>query len=138
MTMRRRRPRYASGPPAPGGKPPTEPLPIIDLHPTPLPQPGPPPTRESTLADLQTGFASLTEDELALARLWLVGEDLDDVCYMFRMSEKKVRALWRSMRGKVRFALLDESERAAEAPDPAPAPPSTTDSPREPGGASPR
>ena len=36
----------------------------IDLYPNPLPPPGPPVTRDSTLADLQTGFASLTDNEL--------------------------------------------------------------------------
>lgn len=112
---RRRRSRYDSGPPAPGGKPPTEPMPVIELYPNPLPPPGPPETRESTLADLQTGFASLTEDELTLARLWLVGEELDDICHILRGSEKKVRALWRDMRRKVRYVLLDEVERAADA-----------------------
>lgn len=121
--MRRRRPLRDSGPPARGGQPPTEPLPIIGLYPNPLPPPGPPETRESTLADLQTGFASLTEDELALARLWLVGEPLEDICYAFDMSEKKVRALWRGMRRKVRYALLDEAERACEEPRPAKAAP---------------
>jgi hypothetical protein len=116
MTMRRRRrSRYDSGPPAPGGTPPAEPLEIIELYPNPLPPPGPPPTRESTLAELHAGFASLTDDELALARLWLVGEDLEDACHAMRVSEKKLRALWRSMRGKVRYALLDDAERAADA-----------------------
>jgi DNA-binding CsgD family transcriptional regulator len=95
-------------------------------------------TRESTLADLQTGLASLTDDELALARLWLVGEALEDICYILKLREKKVRMLWQSMRRKVRFALLDEAERAAEALPPAtPDAPPHTGTPKETEGTSP-
>lgn len=134
--MRRRRDdRWA--PPAPGGKPPTEPVEPIDLYPNPLPPPGPPVTRESTLADLQTGFASLTDEELKLARLWLVGETVDDACCILKMREKKLRMLWRSMRRKVRDALLDETTRVAEAPPAAPDSPPNTGKPRETGGTSP-
>ncbi|WP_171474308.1 helix-turn-helix transcriptional regulator [Frigoriglobus tundricola] len=80
-------------------------MPIIELYPNPLPPPGPPVTRESTLADLQTGLASLTDDELKVARLWLVGETLDDVCCILQMREKMVRKLWQSMRRKLSNAL---------------------------------
>jgi len=133
---RRRDDRWA--PPPRGAKPPTEPVEPIDLYPNPLPPPGPPVTRESTLADLQTGFASLTDEELKVARLWLVGESLDDICYLLNMREKAVKALWQRMRGKVRFALLDEAERTFESPLPAtPIPPSSTGTPQETEGTSP-
>jgi DNA-binding CsgD family transcriptional regulator len=89
---------------------------IIDLYPNPLPPPGPPVTRESTLADLQTGFGSLTDDELKVARLWLVGETLDEVCCILQMREKRVLELWRSMRRKLRLALLDKAARVTELP----------------------
>ena len=102
--MGRRRPdRWA--PPAHGGKPPTEPMPIIDLYPKPLPPPGPPVTRASTLAALQTGLTSLTEDELKVARLWLLGHGFDDVCHLLQMDAKVTRNHWRSMRRKLRDAL---------------------------------
>ena len=133
---RRRRDRWA--PPLPGGKPPTEPLPIIELQPNPLPPPRPPVTREDTLADLQIAFASLTEDELKLARLWLVGESLDDVCSILRMREKAVRALWQSMRRKLRLALLDEPQAASNTPDSTtPEPQPSTGTPQGTGGNAP-
>lgn len=136
--MRRRRDdRWA--PPLPGAKAPTEPVEIIELYPNPLPPPGPPETRESTLADIQAGFAALTDDELALARLWLVGESVEDACSILKVREKKLLKLWRGMRGKVRFALLDEAERAAEfvsAPMVS-SQPASTGTPQETGGTSP-
>jgi DNA-binding CsgD family transcriptional regulator len=104
--MRRRRDRDRWAPPARGGKPPTEPVEPIDLYPNPLPPPRPPETRETMLADLQAGFASLTEDELKVARLWLYGRSLADVCHFLKLSEKMARTLWRSMRRKLRDALV--------------------------------
>jgi hypothetical protein len=134
--MRRRRDdRWA--PPPPGGKPPTEPVEPIDLYPNPLPPPGPPVTRESTLADLQTGFAALTDDELKLARLWLVGETVDDACYILRLREKQMQKVWRSMRRKIRRALLDDAERAAEGPRLAPPVQPKPDAPQGTGDAAP-
>jgi DNA-binding CsgD family transcriptional regulator len=113
-------------------------MPIIELYPNPLPPPGPPVTRESTLVDLQTGLASLTDDELKLARLWLVGETLEDACCILQMREKAVRKLWQGMRRKLRFALLDEAERAAESlPMPAPDPQSNMGMPPGTAGTSP-
>jgi DNA-binding CsgD family transcriptional regulator len=93
---------------------------VYGLYPNPLPPPRPAVTRESTLAELQTGLASLTDDELQVARLWLVGESLERMCCMLRKSEKSVQKLWQSMRRKLRFALLDEAMRATEAPSPLP------------------
>ena len=81
------------------------PLTISEAGPLPLPPPPPPMTREETLAALQTGFASLTEDELRVARLWLLGESFDDVCDLFQMDEKTVRKLWQEMRRKLRIAV---------------------------------
>jgi DNA-binding CsgD family transcriptional regulator len=62
-------------------------------------------TRDDTLAAVQTGFASLTDDELKVARLWLVGKSFNGVCNFLQMDEKVVRSLWRSMRRKLRDAL---------------------------------
>ena len=101
--MSRRNDRWA--PPPRGGKPPTEPIQVIDLYPNPIPLPGPPVTHESTLAELQLGFASLTEDELKIARLWLLGHEFDDVCHLLQMEAKVMRNQWRAMRRKLRDAL---------------------------------
>jgi DNA-binding CsgD family transcriptional regulator len=102
--MGRRKDRWA--PPPRGGKPPTEPVEAIDLYPNPLPPPRPPETRETLLADFHAAFASLTEDELKVARLWLYGRSVDEVCHFLRLSEKSARTLWRSMRRKLRNALM--------------------------------
>jgi DNA-binding CsgD family transcriptional regulator len=93
-------------------------MPSIDLYPNPLPPPRPPATRESMLADVQTGFAALTADELKVARLWLVGEGLEDICCTLRMREKAVQALWHRMRRKLREAVLAGTVPTAEAPAP--------------------
>jgi DNA-binding CsgD family transcriptional regulator len=110
-------------------KPAGPPTQIIDLYPNPLPPPGPPVTRESTLADLLTGFASLTDDEVEVARAWLVGESLEDTCRILERSEKAVRELWQSMRRKLRFALSDDAARVAESPRTAPSEPRTNTEP---------
>ena len=104
--MRRRRHRDRSSAPVPGGKPPTEPAPVFDLYPNPLPPPPPAVTREDTLAALQAGFASLTDDEVKVARLWLVGKSLDAACRFLQMDKRLVRDLWQSMRRKLRLALV--------------------------------
>jgi DNA-binding CsgD family transcriptional regulator len=101
--MGRRRDRWA--PPPRGGKPPTEPMLQIELYPNPEPPPGPPVTRESVLASLQSGLSALTDDELRVARLWLLGHGFLDVCELLRMEPKLARGHWRAMRRKLRDAL---------------------------------
>lgn len=59
----------------------------------------------ATLAQLQAGFASLTEDELRVARLWLMGATIRDASAHLRMKKPALRELWRSMRRKLRAAL---------------------------------
>jgi len=90
--------------PLPGGTRPTEPI-EIELHPNPLP-PERPITREGTLAGVQAGFASLTDEELRVARLWLRGVAFHDVCAKLNLSEKEVRQHWREMRRKLRAGLI--------------------------------
>lgn len=101
--MPRRADRWAD--PAPGGTPPTEPIQVIDLYPNPLPPPPPPLTREASLATIQAGFASLTDDELTLARLWLLGKSVQDVQTRLRLDDKAVGELVRGMRLKLKDAL---------------------------------
>ncbi|HEV3387026.1 MAG TPA: hypothetical protein VG097_19565 [Gemmata sp.] len=81
------------------------PLEIIELYPSPLPPPPPTLTRETALARVQVGFSALSEDEMRLAHLWLIGLSREDACDELGMSEKKVRNLWQHMRWKLRLAL---------------------------------
>ena len=81
------------------------PLEIIELYPSPLPPPPPPITRETSTAQLQAGFAALSDDEMKVAHLWLTGESLEDICDHLDMTEQKVRSLWQHMRYKIRLAL---------------------------------
>jgi hypothetical protein len=134
--MGRRKDRWA--PPGRGEPPPTEPVESIDLYPNPLPPPRPPATRATILADLQVGFAALTEDELRVARLWIFGRSLEDVCYFLDLEEKTAKRLYRSVRRKLRETLMrgaprpgaaalpqtqQEPERAGAAAPPTPAQP---------------
>jgi DNA-binding CsgD family transcriptional regulator len=81
------------------------PLTITEAGPLP-PEPPPPPfDRVAILAGVQAGFASLTDDELRVAQLWLIGESFDDVCDAIQMEEKTVRKLWQDMRRKLRAGL---------------------------------
>jgi DNA-binding CsgD family transcriptional regulator len=81
---------------------------VFDLYPNPLPPPAPPVTRDDTLAAVQTGFASLTDDEVKVARLWLIGKSFNAICSYLQMDEKVVRSIWRSMRRKLRDALKEK------------------------------
>jgi DNA-binding CsgD family transcriptional regulator len=102
--MGRRDDRWA--PPPRGEKPPTTPIGAIDLYPNPQPPPRPPETRETILADLHAGFAALTQDELKVAKLWIYGRSVSDMCYFLQLRAKVVRRLWKSMRRKMRNALI--------------------------------
>lgn len=81
------------------------PLEIVELYPNPLPPPPPPLTREGSLSQVHVGFAALSDDELRVAHLWLIGKSRDDVCRILGMAEEKVRNLWQHMRWKLRLAL---------------------------------
>jgi DNA-binding CsgD family transcriptional regulator len=79
---------------------------VFDLYPNPLPPPPPPVTREATIAALQAGLATLTDDEMKVARLWLIGKSLDATCIFLQMDKQLVRGLWQNMRRKLRDALM--------------------------------
>lgn len=128
--MGNRKDRFA---PPRGAKSPTEPVEPIDLYPNPLPPPRPPETRETILADLHAGFVSLTADELKVAQLWIYGRSLDDVCHFLKLNERTVRKLWRSMRRKLREALIKGNAPSVQL---APVPP-ITGTPQETEGTSP-
>jgi hypothetical protein len=106
--------------PAPprGENPPAEEMPVYDLYPNPLPPPRPPDTRETILADLQAGFAALTESELLVARLWIYGRSLEDVCYFLDLEERTAKKLYRNMRRKMREILMRGAPQPGRVPQP--------------------
>jgi DNA-directed RNA polymerase specialized sigma24 family protein len=61
--------------------------------------------RGQALAGLQAAFASLTDDEVCIARVWLLGQSRSDACRLLRMDEDTAQKLWRSMRRKLRDGL---------------------------------
>jgi DNA-binding CsgD family transcriptional regulator len=138
MTELRSQEELAGAPPLPPVelKPGGSPIEVIDLYPNPLPPPRPPDTRATILADLQAGFASLTDDELKVAQLWVYGRSVDDVCHFLQMDEATVRRLWRSMRRKLREALIAGRAPNANAPV-SPVQPPNTVTPQETEGTSP-
>jgi hypothetical protein len=107
MSRRKRRGRW--DPPTPGGTRPTEPLEIIELYPNPLP---PPPRfdRAAALAGLQTAFALLTDDELRIARVRMLGVPLVDIAETFHLGQDEVEKLWKQARRKLYHALFSEPE----------------------------
>jgi DNA-binding CsgD family transcriptional regulator len=84
---------------------PTVPADPINLYPLPIRE-RPPETRDTILADLQAGFASLTDEELRLARMWLYGRSMKAVCRLLKRDRREVRRLYRSMRRKIYEAIL--------------------------------
>jgi DNA-directed RNA polymerase specialized sigma24 family protein len=134
--MGRRSDRWA--PPARGGKPPTEPIEPIDLYPNPLPPPRPPETRETILADLHAAFASLSEEELKVAQLWVYGRTPSEIGHFLKMSRAEVRRAWKRMRRKLREALISGAGRKGAAPSPSRAPEPSPGTPPGTGGISER
>jgi DNA-directed RNA polymerase specialized sigma24 family protein len=84
-------------------------LEIIELYPNPLP---PPPRfdRGAALAGLQTAFALLTDDELRIARVRMLGVRLTDIAATFRLSTEEVEKLWKQARRKLGNTLFGERE----------------------------
>ncbi len=80
-------------------------LEIIELYPSPPPPPPPPLTRDFTTERLQVGLAALSDEEMKVAHLWLIGEDRVEMCDILGISEAKVKSLWQHMRWKLRLAL---------------------------------
>jgi hypothetical protein len=101
-----------------GAGKPTVSVEVVDAYPNPIPE-RPPETRDTILADLQAGFASLTDEELRLARMWLYGRTLGGACRVLQKEPRAVRKLYRAVRRKLREAIL-----GVPVPPPAPAQPS--------------
>jgi DNA-binding CsgD family transcriptional regulator len=75
------------------------------LHPNPLP---PPPRfdRAAALAGLQAAFALLTDDELRIARVRMLGARLVDIAEEFDLDEQEVAKLWKQARRKLGSTLF--------------------------------
>jgi hypothetical protein len=88
----------------PGGPP----IEIIELYPSPLPPPPPPFDRAGALAGLQTAFALLTNDELRVTRLRMLGVRLVDIGEELEMLDEDVETLWKQARNKLGMAIFGE------------------------------
>jgi DNA-binding CsgD family transcriptional regulator len=86
-------------------RPNSPPLEVTEAGELPPDPPPPPFDRGAILAGLQVGYASLTDDELRVAQLWLLGESLEDVCDLLGRDKKTMRRTWQDIRRKLRDAL---------------------------------
>jgi DNA-binding CsgD family transcriptional regulator len=117
--------------PAPGGTMPTEPIQVIDLYPNPLPPQPPLLTR-----DIQAAFGGMTDAELILARLWLLGKSSREARDQLRMSRDTSDKLIRRIRRKLRDALVTAAPQVGHTPA-TPNPQPNTGTPQETEGSSP-
>lgn len=102
MNRRRRRDHWVD--PLPGGLRP-KPLQIIELDLT----ADPPPTafdRAAAQAGLQAAFATLTDDELQVARLRVLGVRLVDIGAELGLLDEEVELLWKQARCKLGTTLF--------------------------------
>jgi DNA-binding CsgD family transcriptional regulator len=73
--------------------------------------------RDAALRGFQTAFASLTDGELRIARAWLLGQSRSEACRLLHTDEKTAQKLWRSMRRKLRDALISKRSPTDPTPD---------------------
>jgi DNA-directed RNA polymerase specialized sigma24 family protein len=108
MTELRSQEELAGEPPLPYVelRPNSPPLQITEAGPMPLPPPPPPFNREAALAGLQTAFALLTDDELQVARLRMLGVPYDSISEELGMLDDEVEKLWKQARRKLGTALF--------------------------------
>jgi hypothetical protein len=107
------------------------------MYPNPLPPPRPPETRATILADLQAGFASLSEDELKVAQLWIYGRTPSEISHFLKMNKDEVPRVWKRMRRKLREALIAGAGQTDAAASSSRAPEPSTGTPPGTGGTSP-
>ena len=88
----------------PGG-PPVE---IVEGYPNPLPPLRSPPQfkREVALAELQAAFALLTDDELQVAQMRMLGARYIDISEALAIRQERVEKLWKQARRKLGTALF--------------------------------
>jgi DNA-directed RNA polymerase specialized sigma24 family protein len=82
------------------------PITMTEAGPMP-PEPPPPPfDRAAALAKLQAAFAGLSDTELQVARMRLVGFPIWDIGEELEMSDEDVEKLWKLTRSKLGRALF--------------------------------
>lgn len=81
------------------------PLEIIELHPS-SDEPPPPFDRAAALAGLQAAFALLTDDEIQVARLRMLGAPSLDISEELAIRQELVEKLWKRARRKLGAALF--------------------------------
>jgi DNA-binding CsgD family transcriptional regulator len=88
----------------PGG-PPVE---IVEAYPNPLPAPPTerPFSRDHALAGLQAAFALLTDDELQVAQMRMLGAPFIDISEVLAIRQERVEKLWKQARRKLGTALF--------------------------------
>jgi DNA-binding CsgD family transcriptional regulator len=82
------------------------PLEITEAGPLPLPPLPPPFNREAALAGLQTAFAQLTNDELEVARMRMLGIPYVEISEELGMLDDEVETLWKQARRKLGSVLF--------------------------------
>ncbi len=108
MTESRSQEEMAGEPPLPYVelRPKSPPLQISEAGPLPLPSPPPPFDRQAALAGLQAAFAQLTDDELEVARLRMVGIPYDSISEELGLLDEEVEKLWKRARRKLGLSLF--------------------------------
>ena len=91
---------------------------IVEGDPNPLPTPRRPLPfdRNVALAGLHTAFASLTDEELQVARMRMLGAPFLDISEELAMRLERVEKLWKQARRKLGKVLFGKSEKATPAP----------------------
>jgi DNA-binding CsgD family transcriptional regulator len=96
------------------GGPPVE---IVEAYPNELPPHRTPRPfdREAVLAKLRSGFTSLTDDEMQVAELRMLGVPFLDISEAIALRPELVQKLWKRARRKLGAALFRESDRIERA-----------------------
>ena len=111
-------------------RPKSAPLTITEGGPLPLPPDPPPFDRVTSLAGVQAAFVLLTDDELQVARLRMLGTRLIDIAEELGFHDDEVERLWKQARSKLGRAIFGTGENVTGTDTPAPAEsPSTSPKP---------
>jgi DNA-directed RNA polymerase specialized sigma24 family protein len=113
--------------------PKSPPLQITEAGPLPEPPPPPPFNREAALAGLHAAFSLLTDEELEVARLRMLGVPYADISEEIGVVEEEAEKLWKQARRKLGMAMF----RGRSVTPPATPPPSSPGTPPGIGGTSP-
>ncbi len=79
---------------------------ITEAGPLPLPPEPPPFDRDAALAGLQAAFALLTDDELEVARMRMLGARYIDISEALAIRTERAEQLWKSARRKLGKAIF--------------------------------